>query len=104
MKYLLFSFLCLSLLFTTSCDNEQTQGSGNVVTDDRTTGEFTQIDIRDAFEVTIRQGNQHQVLIRADDNVLSRINTSTSGGVLTVRLGNGSFRNVPSKLTSLPPI
>lgn len=103
MKYVLFSFLCLSLLFTTSCDNDQTQGSGNVVTDDRTAGAFTQIDVRDAFDVTIRQGNQHQVLVRADDNVLSRINTSTSGGVLTVRLGNGSFRNVTLQVDIITP-
>lgn len=103
MKYVLFSFLCLSLFFTTSCDKDQTEGSGNVVTDDRTAGSFTRIDIRDAFDVTIRQGAEHQVLVRADDNVLSRINTTTSGGALTVRLGNGSFRNVTLAVDIITP-
>ena len=50
MKYLLFPLLAISLFLTSSCDNDQSEGSGNVITDDRTSGAFTTIDIEDAVE------------------------------------------------------
>lgn len=103
MKYLLFPLLAISLFLTTSCDNDQSEGSGNVITDDRTSGAFTTIDIEDAFEVTIRQGAEHRVAVSADDNIISRVNTSTSGGTLNVRLGNGSFRNVTLRVEITAP-
>jgi len=101
MKYLLFSFLAIGLFF--SCNSDRTEGSGNVITDDRTAGSFTTIDVEDAFEVTIRQGTEHRVAVSADDNLLSRINTSTSNGTLRVRLGNGNFRNATLRVEITTP-
>lgn len=103
MKYLLVSFLAIGLLLASACDNERSTGSGNVVTDDRTAGAFTTIDVDDAFEVTIRQGTEHRVLISADDNLISRINTSTASGTLRVRLGNGNFRNATLRVEITAP-
>jgi hypothetical protein len=103
MKYLLFSFLSISLFLTSACDNDQNEGSGNVITDDRTTSTFSTIQVDDAFEVTIRQGADHQVLVSSDDNIISRINTSTTNGVLKVTLGNGSYRNTTLRVEITAP-
>jgi hypothetical protein len=103
MKYLLFSFLAIGLFLTSACDNDQNEGSGNVITDDRTTSTFSAIEVDDAFEVTIRQGADHQVLISSDDNIISRINTSTTNGVLTVTLSNGSYRNTTLRVEVTAP-
>lgn len=103
MKYLLFTFLTTALFFTSACDPDRTEGSGNVITDDRTAGAFSTIDVDDAFELTIRQGAEHSVTISADDNVISRVNTSTSNGTLSVRLANGNYRNVTLRIEVVAP-
>lgn len=103
MKYFFFSFLAVGLFLVSSCTNEANRGSGNVITDDRTSGSFTAIDVDDAFEVTIRQGSEHRVLISSDDNIIGRINTSTANGVLSVRMGNGNFRNVTLRVEITAP-
>ncbi len=103
MKYLLFSLLAVSLFLTSACDNDRTTGSGNVITDDRTTSAFSAVDIDDAFEVVIRQGPEHQVLVSADDNILSRINSSVSNDEVRVTLSNGNYNNVTLRVEITAP-
>lgn len=93
MKQFLFLFLALGLFLTTGCDNDQFEGSGNLISDDRSGDSFSAIDVSDALNVTINQGSEHRIIVRGDDNLITRVNTSVSNGVLTARLRNGSYRN-----------
>ncbi|SEQ14825.1 GIN domain-containing protein [Neolewinella agarilytica] len=94
MKQFLFLFLALGLFLTTGCDKDQLEGSGNIISDDRSGDSFSAIDVSDALDVTINQGSEHRVIVRGDDNLITRIITSVSNGVFTARLQSGSYRNV----------
>jgi len=93
MKQFLFLFLALGLFLTTGCDNDQLEGSGNIISDDRSGNAFSAIDVSDALNVTINQGSEHRLIVRGDDNLITRITTSISNGVLTASLRSGSYRN-----------
>lgn len=103
MKYLLFSFLAFSLFLTTACENDSIEGSGNIIMDDRTEGDFSVIEVSDALQVTVRQGVEHSVVLSGDDNLLARVITSTTNGTLSARLGNGNFRNANISLAVTMP-
>ena len=101
MKYL----LLLPLLFMLSAceDDDDFTGSGNVVTDDRTEGAFTRISVANVFNITITQGVAHRVTVRADDNLLDQINTTTSNGQLDISLANGSFDRATLEVDVVTP-
>ncbi len=103
MKYLLFSFLAFSLFLTSACDDDRIEGSGNIITDDRTSGAFSVIEVSDALQVTISQGAEHSVVLSGDDNLLARVITSTSNGTLSARLGSGNFQNATISLAVTTP-
>jgi len=86
MKQLL-SSIFLVLAFA-SCD--QRTGSGNIVTEKRTTGNFTGISVGGAFEVEIRTGPVTRVEVEADDNIIKYIETKVSGDVLKIRVKSSS--------------
>lgn len=103
MKRFLFLLLAAGVLFATGCDNDQLEGSGNIITDDRSGDSFSVIDVSDALDVTINQGSEHRIIVRGDDNLITRIITSVSNGVLTARLQNGSYRNVDFSIEVTTP-
>ncbi|MEO0732245.1 MAG: DUF2807 domain-containing protein [Bacteroidota bacterium] len=97
MKNLLVLLLLVATICCFSaCTEDRVTGSRNLITDNRIDGTpFSDITVRDAFEVTIRQGAEHAVTITADDNVLDRITTTVRNGNLLVEVnGNQNFRNV----------
>lgn len=74
-------------LFATAfyaCDTETIRGSGDVVSEIRTVGNFVGVEVEDAFEVEIVRGDQPEVEVRADDNLIDRIETTVSGSTLKV--------------------
>jgi hypothetical protein len=84
MKNLLVFFVSLCLL--QSC--EVKRGSGNIEKQERKTGEFSKVDVGGSIEVIIRRGDRSKVTVEADDNILEDIETSVSGGELTIEFGD----------------
>ncbi len=98
------SILCsLILLLACSCNYNEITGSGNIITDDRSAGAFSSIVVGQIFNVTIRQGTNARVTVRADDNVLPQIVTATTGGVLSIKLRNGSYQRVTAEVDIILP-
>ena len=60
------------------------EGSGNVTTEKRDVSNFNGIDISNAFEVILKQGNNESLIIEADDNLMELIVTEVRGGVLKI--------------------
>ena len=86
MKYiLLLTALCITL---TSCHH--ISGSGNIITEKRATGNFTEIVASTGIDVEVRLGNQQEIIVEADDNVIKYIVTSVSGGVLKITMENNT--------------
>ncbi|MEJ7588173.1 MAG: DUF2807 domain-containing protein [Ferruginibacter sp.] len=89
MKQLLCYFF--ALLALTSCN--QRRGSGNIVSENRQTGDFTGVSVGGAFTVEIRNGTGTEVKVEADDNVINFIETSVSGNTLKIRMKDGASFN-----------
>ncbi len=64
-------------------------GSGKVVTEDRTVGSFTSVDLQGSAEVEVTLGSTQSVSVKADDNILPLIETTVSGGELVIRTRPG---------------
>jgi hypothetical protein len=59
-------------------------GSGRIVSETRDVKDFVAISIRYPAQVVIRQDKSESVVIEADDNLLSQIQTDASNGVLYI--------------------
>jgi Putative auto-transporter adhesin, head GIN domain len=77
-------FLLSAFFLLNSCDF--TSGSGNVVNEKRTVGNFTGINVGNGFEVEVKIGPVADVKIEADDNIIEHIKTEVSGGILTIKM------------------
>ena len=62
----------------------QIRGSGNIVTENRKTGDFTGISAGGGFEVELMNGAATEVRVEADDNIIGYIETRVSGNVLDI--------------------
>ncbi len=90
-----FLIVCIALL-TVACSiviGNQTAGSGNVITENRSVGNFTVIDLSCSADVSLVQGDQLAVSIEGEDNILPLIETRVSGETLNIDAKpNSSFR------------
>jgi hypothetical protein len=60
-------------------------GSGNVKSEARTPGPFSEIEVRGDYEVSIRlQADGHRIAVDGDDNLLPEVRTTTNGKRLLI--------------------
>jgi hypothetical protein len=59
-------------------------GSGNVVTEDRPVSNFNRVGLTGVGEVSITQGVEESLTVRADDNIMRYIKTEVKNGTLTL--------------------
>ena len=75
---------------TSGGGSEVIDGSGVAATETRSLPAFTAVDLTGASRVTVRVGAEPTVVVRADDNLIGRIETDVRQGVLVVS-ERGSF-------------
>ena len=63
-------------------------GSGNIITQTRTTGDFKRISASSGFDVELKTGPVTEVIIEADDNVMKYLETTVSGDNLRIGVKN----------------
>lgn len=66
-------------------------GSGNLDTEEKYFGDFTRVEVSNAFEVEIIQSGEFNVSITTDDNLLKYIRVSKSGETLKIGVKTGSY-------------
>lgn len=94
--------LAVAVLFFSSC--QQMTGSGNIVTEKRSTGNFKRIDAGSKFEVEVKIGSPASVEVEADDNLMPIIETRVSGDELNIHTkGNYSITNGHMKVFVTAP-
>ncbi len=99
MKYL--SFLAIVIL-ASACHTKT--GSGNIVTEKRSTEPFMAVSAAGPVRVDIKTGDVESVTVEADDNIMSYVETKVSGNTLQVRLrGINSLRNATVNIHIIAP-
>jgi hypothetical protein len=78
--------------------NEQIIGSGRVVSQARAVGTFSGIQVTNVGKVFVTQDTVESLRIESDDNIIDRVVTSVSNGVLVVGLRDGSYNNVTLRI------
>ncbi len=97
-------FYCISIISVCSCNDMSIVGSGNIITENRQTGDFKGVSVGSAFEVEIHTGSVTEVKVEADDNIIKNIETEVSGGVLKIKNKGGfSFQNTHMKIYITAP-
>lgn len=79
-----FMFAIFSALALLSSCGPGIDGNGNVTTDLREQAPFSEVKIAGAFEIELREGNEHFLEVEADENLLPIIKSSVSNGVLRI--------------------
>ena len=79
--------ICLFGFFVlVGCAQVTITGSGNVVTQQENLSGFDQLDISHEFSVDVTRGEDFQVLIRVDDNLVEHLNVVKEGSKLVIGL------------------
>jgi len=92
---LITAFLCFGCLNSENpIDNGQIIGSGKIVSESRTVGTFTGIQVKNFAKVFITQDTVESLRIESDDNVIGLVLTSVNGSTLIIGLSDGSYNHV----------
>lgn len=65
------------------------RGSGKIVTETRSAGEFSEVEVDTGLEVEVAIGATAPIEVRGDDNLIGRVITEVSGGRLSIRVKSG---------------
>lgn len=87
------SSLFIMLLFLTACNAQKygrIKGNGNVVTKTRNVGNFDKIGVSGSFDVTLIKGNEGEIKIKIEDNLLPYLETIVEGGKLKLKWKKGT--------------
>lgn len=88
MKTILFTFT--SLLLMMSCAQDNVKGNGNVIKETRNIGKFNEIETGGNYDVYIYDAPQDgKLIIEAESNVISTIETEVEGDKLIIRKKRG---------------
>ena len=88
-KIALFSLIIL--VFASGCREiagRRVKGSGHVITEDRTSSGFNNVDISGALDVYVKQDSVSSVKVEADDNILEYIQVLSDGSTLEIYTEN----------------
>jgi hypothetical protein len=81
MRKLLF-LLVSTAIFISSCSKDSITGSGNIITEERATGNFSAVSVSGANNVYITRGNELKVEVKGYSNLISYYETKVSGETL----------------------
>ena len=84
MKY--FIIFCAAATFLASCASMS--GNGNVIKENRNISDFNKIRTSGSIDVAIKSGNQFQVTVENDENLLPYVITEVRDGELFIRYKN----------------
>ncbi len=69
-----------------------TKGNGNVISQERNVGDFSEISLNCSADLTILQGASTKVVVKADENLMKQIETEVSGDKLKIDIDGNISR------------
>lgn len=106
-KQCIFIISTAIFLVTSSCiEDIRIKGNGIQATEGRIVSEFAKLKSSGSFEVHITKGDEFEVIVSADENVIQYIDTYVSGGVLRLETrGTLSIQNkLPMEIFITTPV
>ncbi|MBC7507861.1 MAG: DUF2807 domain-containing protein [Ferruginibacter sp.] len=82
---LILSFALILIAFTACRQFKQMRGSGNIITENKTVGDFNSISVGGALEVELKNGDATEVKVEADDNLMKYVDIHVSGNTLKIK-------------------
>ncbi len=86
--------LALFICFTSCYVTMSIDGSKNIVEEIRDINSFTSLSIDGVIDVEVIYGEQGQVEVTANDNIMSNVLTEVENGILKIDLKDGNYTNV----------
>lgn len=84
--------LSLVTLFTISCTaqwGKKVNGNGNMVTVERSTGDYEAVAVSGWFDVDLVDGNEGDITLKGEENLLEHIITEVKDGKLVIKVEKG---------------
>lgn len=89
MKTTNFLIALIAIITLSSCNFDmtfgQTDGNGNVVSEERPVGDFTKVKGSSGIDIYLTEGSENKVVVEADENLLDIIETRVENGKLRIR-------------------
>jgi len=85
--------LVVTILFITSCtaqNYKRVKGNGNIIHKTKNVGSFEKIGISGAFDIYLVKGNEGELDIKIEDNLLPYLITEVDGGKLKIKWKKGT--------------
>jgi len=103
MKKTMFLTLMILAILSMACtisgvsvDINRTEGSGVMTTEERSSGDFSEVVLSGIGNLYIVQGNENKIVIEAEENIISKITTTIKGDKLVIGVEKG-FNIIPTK-------
>ncbi len=91
-SFALISVLLAALLLS-ACQFTVIQGSGRLITEQRSVSGFSAVSFSGMGDITLSQGNQESLTIEAEDNIMPHILTQVRGGTLYISFDEPNRQN-----------
>ena len=102
------AILTFIAFMTTSCiivvNGKSTQGSGNIITEEREVSAFNKIHLKGSGKVFLAPGEKQTLVIKTDDNIMPLIETDVSGNKLSISDGNHHLRPTSFEVEFYPDV
>ncbi|MBZ5859189.1 head GIN domain-containing protein [Flavihumibacter profundi] len=93
---LLFALLGFTLVSCRFGMGKRIHGNGNMTTDTRNPGDFRKVEQKGSFDIILKTGPAHEVVIEAEENIAPHIETQIDNNTLVIRTQEG-FRLDPKR-------
>jgi len=91
MKLKLLSAFLIGAVLLCACSISVIQGSGHILTENRTVSDFHAVKLSAFGNLTITQGTKESLTVQADDNLMKLIRTEVVNGVLEISFDNNTW-------------
>ena len=89
----IFTIILALIITSTSLNaqffNKKIKGNGNIITTDRSVSDFDKIGVAGSFDVILKKGNEGEISIQADENLMEYIITEVKDGSLKIKPKKG---------------
>lgn len=97
------AFLIISANLNAQMFSKKIKGDGVIVTKTRTVSDYDKISVAGSFDVKLFKGNEGEITIKADENLMEYIITEVNGGNLKIKTKKGyTIRTTKTIVITVP--